>query len=846
MQTFSRDGVIYQDNGDGTATVVGYENQGTPLGPQDPAAQYEAPKAEADLQRVQTQNEIDRATAPAEIAKAQADAEKARAEADRIRAEMQRSGTQSETERANAITGYQSALSLDGIIADLERLYREGPGSTNGVAGALDYLPTEANERFDRAANAARGIVGQALGFTGGQLNSEGEARLNIGPYIPSSTDKDGTIEDAIQRLKDLREQAKARSVAILGGVPDEYGNITPIPKQEQTSALDVVRTTGGANPQQKAAGFGATTEFIPVSEEMASEHDRMVARLAGENGGRIDPQAYAQARAELDQKYGEQSDPNANVNWATSVNEYLEAGGKTIPTGIQPTERTLSRTETLQNNLISNPVGAAATGFANAASLGGINAMLPDEAAALSDAYPLSSLGGEIGGAITGTGIVGGIGGRAASRLAPNLLKGGTRAQVGRNVAADATYGGVYSANSGDSVGMGVGLGVGGSLAGQGLGKVLGAGIGGLQRTAPAQALRDAGVRLSVGRSLGGGAARAEDLAQSLPIVGDQVRARQLDAFQDFNREAFRQAGEPVGVTPTNTGLQGLDELGDAVGAEYDRAIGINPAPLDRQFLKDLAPVRQAGRTMSEQNRRQLGDTLRDAVQVPANAGQITGAQFQDALSALRNLRNNPAGVMPNSQNTLRNTSTMVMDALEGAVRRSGGEEGVEALNNANQTYRASRVLDDAANRAAGGSQSGENFVFTPSQLQRAGIKNQRKFGGQRPFAELADNAQEVLPSTVPNSGTTDRALAATALGSAGLGVAGLGENYATGDVSNTATLGALAGALALLGTRGGQRALDTVLFERPTTAQRVGRAVGARSGLFGSGARQIALQGQ
>src|SRR3546814_13073685 len=69
--------------------------------------------------------------------------------------------------------------------------------------------------------------------------------------------------------------------------------------------------------------------------------------------------------------------------------------------------------------------------------------------------------------------------------------------------------------------------------------------------------------------------------------------------------------------------------------------------------------------------------------------------------------------------------------------------------------------------------------FPYTTLFRSQAARANAKKFGGKKaaargeiPFSELQSNAQAVLPSTVPNSGTTDRAIAAwllpTALGGA------------------------------------------------------------------------------
>ena len=152
---------------------------------------------------------------------------------------------------------------------------------------------------------------------------------------------------------------------------------------------------------------------------------------------------------------------------------------------------------------------------------------------------------------------------------------------------------------------------------------------------------------------------------------------------------------------------------------------------------------------------------------------------------------------------------------------------------------------MEDAAlNRARSGTQSGEIGVFTPSQLIQASRQSERRFGSNG-LRELAEQGQQVLPSTVPNSGTADRALAATFLGG-GVGATGLGfgESGPNYDSTNPTALASAIAVLTALGTRRGQQALNRAAFDRPERFGQVGQAIRRRSGLFGSGAVPLALE--
>jgi hypothetical protein len=165
-----------------------------------------------------------------------------------------------------------------------------------------------------------------------------------------------------------------------------------------------------------------------------------------------------------------------------------------------------------------------------------------------------------------------------------------------------------------------------------------------------------------------------------------------------------------------------------------------------------------------------------------------------------------------------------------------------VQGLNRANAANKNFKIIEDAVvNRARNGTRAGEVGLPSPSQFVDAAAASERKYGLST-LRPLAEDAQRVLPSSLPNSGTTDRALAA-GLGLAGLGAVGGGEAYATGDASTT---GKLAAALALLtagGTKTGQRTLQRMLFDRPAQAQMVGRAIQNKRGLFGSAALPLLI---
>jgi hypothetical protein len=582
---------------------------------------------------------------------------------------------------------------------------------------------------------------------------------------------------------------------------------------------------------------------------------------IAQSPNGRLDPQAYAAGRMQLARDFGVSlpnpgADMQGAIAWANSVNQYLDAGGRTIPTNLTM-QQVATAAETMGNNLVNNPVGAALVGAGNAASMGAVEALMPGEVTALRDAQGGASTLGEIGGAIASTAGLGALGRMAAGRVAPQLLQGGARGQFARNVATDAAYGAGYGMNTEGDPLTGAALGTLGSVAGQGVARGLGAGIGGMQRSAAAELLRNRGVPVSVARQVGLG--RVEDVMQSLPLAGDVSRARQLDSFEGLNRTMMEEGGQSIGFTPTRIGRDGVDDFEQAVSDAYTQATQGAVAPIDTQFYRDLRPAMQAIRGLPDDYRAAAETIMERRVEPAIAGGNLTGEQFQQAIRGIRQARAN-AGRNPSLagfDQEYRDALTGVEDLLTGTMTRGAGPEVAADLAAANAANRGLKVSENAIlDRAAVGTQAGAVNVATPAQWLSALRQSERRgFGDNAGMRQIAEAGQEVLPSTVPNSGTADRMMALGLLGGAGALGGGAGfanapqdqgiQGAASGAGTGLGTLAATSGILALLGTRGGQRALEQILITRPQVAQRAGQGVRRSGGLFGRSGASLALQG-
>lgn len=817
------------------------------------------PSANSDAASAGASAAVDQATIDARIRRELADAVKAEADA-RLASDNANRGPAPTATEAEAQRDAEGRARRAGVVrnlmGDVLRLYQEdiqGQPATR-LFGATEYLPTPRNERFTTAGSNILPLIRPLIAQTAREGDSNIEMQI-FQSYIPAASDSDITIEYKLRALETLI------SGMTEGRAPSQVQG--EIDRNASTPLVDAFLGGGGGQggpgpsvfdqtymnnaPAAMQASGDRGVGSVPIPDEMQREHREWV--LA--NAATMTPDDYASFRLSLDQKYGFEGDPQTYAASGQTILDTLNNGG-TLNLNIGPVEVPLSGVDRFRNDLVDNPVSAAGIGFANMLGVGGVQALAGDQYDVLSQERPGAVLTGEVLGAMGGaTGLgrlvragVQNTVSRAAPSLGQRLLGGGGRAQFGRNLGADVAYSGAYGeVTEGDPTMSAVEGGIGSAL-GQGAGRVLGGVIGGVNLDPAVSYLRNRGVPLTTGQTLGGMASRFEERAMSVPLIGDMIRQRRIEGIENFNRQALNEAGAPIGFVPNAIGQEGVEQLQQGVGDAYTNATaGVN-VPLDAQFLTDLQAATNRAATLPRPERRRLGQVLDARVQPIADQGAMTGETFQQALRGLRGARNSNPAQFAGFEDFYRDAVTGAEEALTNQMIRGGGQDVVSGLQSANAANRNLRTVEDAANRNMGGSNTDTPFVFTPNQLQRAGLRTQQNFPGPRPFAELADNAQQVLPNTIPNSGTADRAMQALIPGLlAGGGTIGLA---AGGDAQSAGAGAAIPTAAMILaalgGTRQGQRLINATLT-RPAPVQRLGEAVRRNSGLFGRAAIPLAL---
>lgn len=719
------------------------------IGTPDPRIPLETAKAGNDLAR-------SAATLPYEGAKAAADARKAAADA--TKAEMDAAA--SAKEQANAprpeTARIQSALQTDNVLSLLNTARQQiGKGwSTGNVAGtgAFQSIPF-VGQNSTNLSGTLEGIQGNVINDTLKQLKAasangasgygsltETEAQrlaaavasLKQSQDTPTLLNNLATVERhyrsalALLNNEDPRDDAVAQKYGI---IPAGDGAQTP-----QNQGMGAVTSEGRYEADPARAGVNAQVAKMIRSGKSAPEIKSYLNRVSPGLGDRA---------AQIDQSvqfYRLHPDIAPNVD--------LE--NKWVPAS--------DMSRTLGEIGMSAP-GSAVIGAGDLLSMGTLDNLAPNPDLAratmtgVQQENPTSYFLGQLGG-----GAAAGLG---AELMLGKAGFGAVNAMRGGDMLTGAGYG-MGTADAPDENRMmggvlGAGGGLAGGMAGRGLSRAVGRAAAGVSDPL-VQALDASGVRMTPGQILGGTAKRTEDRLAGIPVLGDQIQARRLEGYQDFNRAAMRDAVAPVAqVDAPAIGQNGVNNNQQIISDAYRTALDGKRFSADPQFISDVASALAYGRAIP-----QLGDQFDTVMNRRVGTlfgpqGEITGSGFQDALQGLRQARAATKNEVLGPE--FAEGAGRVEDALRGLVQRQSPET-LPAFDAANTAYRNQSVIDDAVLKALN-----TEGVFTPAQLGQAARSNTIKFGGKRaaargdmPFNDLQQAAQEVLPSAIPDSGTAGR----------------------------------------------------------------------------------------
>lgn len=272
---------------------------------------------------------------------------------------------------------------------------------------------------------------------------------------------------------------------------------------------------------------------------------------------------------------------------------------------------------------------------------------------------------------------------------------------------------------------------------------------------------LSDAGVRLTPGQIAGGYAQRVEDSLGSVPVLGAQIRARQAEGIESFNRAVANRVLAPLGQRVNDNapvGRELVENVYERIGAAYDDVLPrVRPFGADAQFGQELAQATQQAVTPSSQGA--FASIMQNDVLPRVQGAAIDGRTWKEIDQRLGfHVRSYLRSNSPADQETAR-----ALLETQGAFRRLLGRANpniAPEVRAADQAFAQYIRME----RAAAG-QAATDGVFSPAQFSgavRMSDPTARRGAyarGDALMQDLSDAGRAVMPRTVPDSGTPERA---------------------------------------------------------------------------------------
>ena len=406
-----------------------------------------------------------------------------------------------------------------------------------------------------------------------------------------------------------------------------------------------------------------------------------------------------------------------------------------------------------------------------------------------------------------------GGVAGVGAMMIAPGAATAGrfvTQAPKGMAVArgmmAGGASGAVYGAGAADGGvaerlsaardGAVVGAMTGGALSGgaRAVGERLSRPVAEGSRAAHVQTLRNNGVSMTPGQSMGGVAKSAEDLAQRAPILGPAIRAARGRNVETLNRAVGNRALDAIGEgVPANVNVGGdmVSHVQQRLGSEFDRAYAMVPDfnPNDPELVQGLTRIGQRKADLPTQMQEQFDNIVAQRVQ--RLNGQTTGQNVGAVRSELNQIASGYLKSQDPAQQQLGGMLAELGDELDGAISRANPEAG-QILSRARDGY-ADYIRLERASTNAGGEAFAPGHLASAVKATDGTVRHGAVGRGDARLQDLSRAARAVMPDGFGNPGTAD------AVGLGGLAVGAVNAPITTGAIA--AGLGAAATPYLMMG---------------------------------------------
>jgi hypothetical protein len=267
-------------------------------------------------------------------------------------------------------------------------------------------------------------------------------------------------------------------------------------------------------------------------------------------------------------------------------------------------------------------------------------------------------------------------------------------------------------------------------------------------------------GVRLTPGRMMGETASRIEDKLNSLPLIGDVMQSGARRSIRDFNHAIYDKVLSFIGAKADRKtiGYDGVAAVEKKLDAAYEGIKGKIHFQADAEFGNDLRNLAQMVTEMPPGQVEQFKNILHNRVlQRLQPKGYMDGATFKQVESELNGISRQYHASSDAAQRQLADAIDTVNLGLRENLERINPAHRRE-LRDVNTAWAAFKRLQAAASR-----RPTSEGILTPGDLLGAekSLSGKAKFArGDGMLQDIAKDAQHVLPSKYPDSGTTGRLL--------------------------------------------------------------------------------------
>jgi hypothetical protein len=372
------------------------------------------------------------------------------------------------------------------------------------------------------------------------------------------------------------------------------------------------------------------------------------------------------------------------------------------------------------------------------------------------------------------------------------------------------------------------VGLGAIGGKVGEAVSAGLGKVLNPLASKAE-QTMRDLGITPTPGQTLGGAFKKAEDFAQNLPLIGEQIRSAREKVLFDFNKGVINKALSKVDdkLPESVIGRDAVRYAADQVSNKYDEVLGKIKFDLDFKTTSGILDALNKANLPSAIQREEATNILNSVALNKFGGKTLTGAEYKSIESDL-------AKEVSKYKNSQSAADRNVGEALQGVLNTFKTE-----LYQQNQRYTPQlRRIDSAygdlklMERAAANT-GAENGVFTPKQYSLA-VKQSDLTRQKSAFAKGTARGQELSEAALKTIGEDAKT---TLEGRLAIGTLGGMATFSNPYVGVPLAVGATG-----LYSPMGIKAADALLRQRPELVRQMGQPLTDYSGVIGG---QLAPQG-